>query len=79
MNLQNIISNTGKFQFHFVLPPLGKWKGVIKAYQSILVTPLLPNIITVYILRISLHIVYIVHLTSPRFLHVKVITKKCMS
>lgn len=78
MNLQNIISNTEKSQFHFVLSPLGKWKGIIKAYQSILVAPLLPNI-TVYILIISPHIVYIVHLTSPCFLHVKVITKKCMS
>lgn len=49
MNLQNIISNAEQSWLHFFLAPLGKWKGIIKAYQSILVAPLLPNIIIVYI------------------------------
>lgn len=79
MNLQNTILNTGKSQFHFVLPPLGKLKGIIKAYQSIVVTPLLPNITTMYILITFLCIVYIVHLASACFLCVKFLIKKCMS
>lgn len=79
MNLQNIISNTEKSQLRFFLAPLGKWKGIIKAYQSILVAPLLPDIIIVYIQIISPHVVYIAHLTHPRFLLVIVTTKKCMS
>jgi len=75
MNLQNITSNTGKPQFHFVLPRFRKWKDIIKAYQSILVAPLLPSVITGYILIISLHIVYVVRLTTPCFLHVKLSQK----
>ena len=79
MNLQNTILYAGESQFHFFLPSSGKLKGIIKAYQSIVVAPLLSNITSMYILITSPRIVYIVYLTSACFLCAKFLIKRCMS